>query len=325
MMKAVLLLLVSVVCIQAMLGDRDMVRFKQFMNKYNKKYTPTEFGTRFAIFQKNLQEINRLNAKAASKAGNLKFAVNKFADLSAEEFTAYKGFVKHPKIAAPVFVDKGNVELPTSLDWRTKGAVTPVKDQGQCGSCWAFSATEGVESAWFLAGNTIPVLSEQQIVDCDTVDQGCDGGDLPTAFQYIVSAGGLESESDYPYQAQDGSCNFDASDIVAKISGFQYATQSTNETEMQVAMVANGPLSICVDAETWQFYSGGIITSDCANSLDHCVQAVGFDTDPTGIPYWIVRNSWGTDWGMNGYLEVERNQDLCGIADEATYVTIGSK
>jgi len=158
-------------------------------------------------------------------------------------------------------------------------------------------------------------------VDCDTTDQGCDGGDLPPAFAY-VQQNGLESEADYPYQAQDGNCAYNAQDVVAKISGFQYATQSLNETQMQVALIANGPLSICVDAETWQSYTGGIIESDCGTDLDHCVQIVGFDIDNTNTPYWIIRNSWGTDWGINGFVYVERNQDECGVAMEATYVTI---
>jgi len=214
--------------------------------------------------------------------------------------------------------------LPSSLDWRTKGAVTPVKNQEQCGSCWAFSATEGVESAYFLAKGQLFVLSPQQIVSCDTSDGGCDGGDLPTAFQYVQQAG-METDKAYPYTSgngDSGTCIYDQSQVVVHISGFKYATTTGNETAMQAAMMTQGPLSVCVDAETWQNYQSGVITHGCGDSLDHCVQIVGWASTSTSVPYWIVRNSWGTDWGLNGFLWVERNKDECGISDEATYVTI---
>jgi len=228
----------------------------------------------------------------------------------------------HPKVN---ILEEFGAPLPTSFDWRTKGAVTPVKNQEQCGSCWAFSATEGVESAWFLAKNQLIVLSPQQIVSCDQNDGGCNGGDLPTAFQY-VEQNGMETNAVYPYTSgngNSGTCEYDGSDVVVHISGFKYATQSANETQMQVALLAHGPLSICVDAETWQYYQGGVITHGCGDSLDHCVQIVGFSaTTNNKTPYWIIRNSWGADWGLEGYLWVERGKDECGVSDEATYVTI---
>jgi len=214
--------------------------------------------------------------------------------------------------------------IPVSFDWRLKGAVTPVKNQEQCGSCWAFSATEGVESAWFLLKNQLLILSPQQIVSCDTSDDGCDGGDLPTAFGYIQQ-NGLEADSVYPYTSgngDDGTCVYDSTKVIAKISGFKYATTTANETAMQAAMIPNGPLSICVDASTWQYYTGGVITHGCGDSLDHCVQIVGWASTAANDPYWIIRNSWGTDWGLNGFLWVERGHDECGVSDEATYVTI---
>jgi len=253
-----------------------------------------------------------------------KFGYTKFSDLHADEFAKYYLGYKpktEGKTKAPTVWESMNAELPQSWDWRSKGAVTPIKDQGQCGSCWAFSATEGVETGNFLCGHSLYQLAPQQIVDYDTTDSGCNGGDLPTAFAY-VQANGMEQEKDYPYTAEDGTCNFNAGDVVAKISGFDYATQSQNETAMQVAMMSNsgGPLSICVDASSWQNYNGGVITS-CGDSLDHCVQTVGWDQDSSGTPYWIVRNSWGTSWGINGFVYVERNQDECGIAEEATYIT----
>jgi len=215
--------------------------------------------------------------------------------------------------------------VPATFDWRDLGAVTAVKDQEQCGSCWAFSAVENVESVWIIAGkgtNTSVDLSTQQVVDCDSADAGCNGGDTPTAFQYIIDAGGLESEQDYPYQGDDGSCSFDKSKVEATISSYKYATKTLDEKEMQANLVSWAPLSICVDAESWQFYSNGVMTSgECGTDLDHCVQVVGYDTTQTPN-FWIVRNSWNTDWGMDGMILLEMWADTCGVAMEATTAVV---
>jgi C1A family cysteine protease len=328
-MKLTLVFLASLAaCYALSLQIRDQ-EFDAYLQTYQKYYTGAEYATRLAIFKEAKEEIARLNAEARSRGRNTKFAINKFADLSKEEFAAryfgYKKVSKEVPVAARLADPKA--PLPTYFDWNNKGAVTPVKDQQQCGSCWAFSATEGVESAWFLAKRKLIELSPQQIVSCDTTDQGCNGGDLPTAFAYIASSG-LETEADYPYTSgngDSGTCNYNQQDTVASISGFKYATTTGNETAMQVAMLTVGPLSICVEADTWQYYSGGVLTNDCGDNLDHCVQVTGWNVDNTQnppVPYWIVRNSWNTNWGINGYIWIERNMDLCGISDEATYVTI---
>jgi len=215
-------------------------------------------------------------------------------------------------------------QLPVSFDWRNKGAVTPVKNQEQCGSCWAFSVTENVESMWILAGkakNTTVKLAPQQIVDCDNSDDGCSGGDPPTAYEYIIQAGGLEPAADYPYTAQDGTCNFNAKDVQTKITSWKYATSDYSETTLQQNLVGWGPLSICVDASSWQDYQSGVLTwEECAwvNILDHCVQLVGYQTKTSVGDYWMVRNSWGADWGINGYIWLEMGSDTCGLAHEAT-------
>jgi len=300
--------------------------FVKYVEKYNKKYSDNaEFHRRFANYRASKARIARLNTQAAASGLNTKFGINEFSDMSPEEFKGkYMGYQPSgKKVEIPEFVDTGSMQLeaiPKSFDWRSKGAVTAVKNQEQCGSCWAFSTTEGVESAWFMAGHPLPNLAPQQIVDCDNNDDGCDGGDLPTAFQYVKQYG-LEKASAYPYTAEDGTCNYNKAAVVAKITGFQYATQSGNETKMQLASLVHGPLSICVDAETWQDYTSGVITHNCGNSLDHCVQIVGWDvtSDGQNIPYWIIRNSWGTSWGLQGYLWVERNKNECGVSDEATY------
>jgi len=304
--------------------------FDKWMQKYNKKYSSiTEQNHRMNIWKENTVKISQMNARARKAGKDTQFGINKFSDLTSQEFDAqYKGYKPMKSTGVKkVAIDVDFFDLqaiPASFDWRKQSpaVVSPVKDQGQCGSCWAFSATEGVESSWALKNKKLFILAPQQIVDCDTVDQGCEGGDLPTAFQY-VQANGLETEQSYPYTAEDGTCAYNSSAVVVKITGFQYATTTGNETQMLVSSLTNGPLSICVDAETWQSYTGGIITSNCPDNLDHCVQIVGWDVDATSkTPYWIIRNSWGTDWGLSGYIYVERNKDLCGVSDEATYVTV---
>jgi len=222
------------------------------------------------------------------------------------------------------FIAKKDVTQKGSFDWNSKGAITPVKNQGQCGSCWAFSATETIESYWFLAGNTLTALSPEQIVDCDTSgeDEGCNGGWPYGAYAYVMSAGGLDSEAAYPYSAEEGNsgnCNFSTAAIVAKISNWQYVTQSEDENAMFSWINGNGPLSICVDASSWSSYTGGVVQS-CTQNLDHCVQMTGYQS-VQGIDAWNVRNSWGSDWGNNGYIWLARGNDTCGCAQVVTAVT----
>jgi C1A family cysteine protease len=334
-MKAVALIAVFALCslvVSALNTTPQYDEFYNYMVRYNKPYIndPQEVTIRRQNYEISKERIARLNQRAREAGDDTRFAINKFSDMSTAEFSAtyfgYRASSERSIAELPPVVD-AVYDIPTSYDWRQHGAVTAVKNQGDCGSCWAFSATEGVESAWFLAGNTIIKLAPQQIVSCDNNDDGCDGGDLPTAFAYVKSKG-LEDEQDYPYTSgnsgDSGSCDYQSSDVKAHITGFRYATQSGNETAMLVALLAHGPLSICVDAETWQDYNGGIIKHGCGDSLDHCVQITGFNSTSgsTPVPYWIIRNSWGSDWGINGYLYVERNKDECGVSDEATYVVI---
>lgn len=324
MMKVLLcaaLLAISVHCVMA---DGRVDEFKRFCQTFNRNYTGAEWQTRFLIYAHNKDTIDRLNAQELV-AGNKQapFGENEFTDVAEAEFAKmYLGYRPVP-VEAGVF-DEPRVSAPSEFSWKSKGAVTPVKNQEQCGSCWAFSVTEEVESCWHLAGNPLIELSVQQIVSCDHNDLGCNGGDPPTAYQYIMNAGGLDLSKDYPYTSgggNNGQCHFKKSGVAAHISGFKYATQDNDEQAMQQVVATTAPLSICVDASTWQFYTGGIITSACGTQLDHCVQATGYGSD-NGVPYWEVRNSWGSSWGESGYLRVERNKDLCGIAQEATYVII---
>lgn len=247
-----------------------------------------------------------------------------------------KGFVRMPRNAAvPVgtISDEDRAAAPAKLDYTTTGGTSPVKDQGSCGSCWAFSATQGIESAMFRATGSMPILSTQQIIACDKTDGGCNGGDLPTAFDYVESDGGIDEDANYPDTSHrfgiTGSCK--AHGHVAKVTDYKYAVapceggkcNNQDEDGLKAALAKNGPLSVCVNAESWNSYSSGVLRGSCSgsyNSLDHCVQLVGYDTTAS-TPYWIVKNSWGTSWGEDGHIWLPMGENSCGIADEAMYVT----
>jgi len=311
--------------------------FQAWMQTNNKAYTGAEFTKRLMAYKINTAKIARLNAQAKAEGLDTVFAHNKYSDMTPAEFkakylTGYKPVADFATVpgAQPVMIDvtpEAVAAIPDSFDWVTQGKTTPVKDQQQCGSCWAFSATAGIESAWLMANNSQIVLSPQQIVSCDTVDQGCNGGDLPTAFAYVKKEG-IEDDADYPYTSgggNSGKCKYNAADVKVHISGFKYAVNNgtKDDTVLAIGSYANGPLSICVDASSWQSYSGGILKRNCGTALDHCVQLTGWGVSGS-TEYWIVRNSWNTDWGIKGFIWIERNsgKDLCGITEEATWVTL---
>jgi len=304
----------------------DEQKFRNFIKTYNKQYaTVEEYERRFEIFRENI----KIAAERDARDQYASWGVTKFSDLSQSEFQE-RYLMKnlslplHSKTEKVWKAPRRSVSLPTTYDWRTKGGVTPVYNQGDCGSCWAFSATEAIESQWFLAGKANPIasLSMEQIVQCDTGDYGCDGGWPYNAYKYVISAGGIDSYSSYPYTSGDGvtgSCHFVASDILATITSWQWVTQSQNEQQIQQFTYSSGPPSVCVDASTWSSYNGGVITAaECGTSIDHCVQIVGWDV-VSGQNAWLVRNSWGSSWGpYGGYLYVAMGSDACAIAQVVT-------
>jgi len=311
----------------------EFAQFQRWAQEHGKVYeSQNELAIRFANFQESLARIARSNAYSAARNGTARFALNKFSDLSPLEFKAkYMGF--NPQTAAesmskaavapvPKYVDP-----PKSFDWRDKKAVTYVKDQEQCGSCWAFSVVENIESMWFLAGHTLTELSPQQIVDCDKMDQGCDGGIPDTAYQYVM-ANGIESDDKYPYNGFDGRCKYNAGNVVAQIKNYTYAIPGCNDTcrhqdekLLQQQLLSVGPLSVCVDADDdWQDYDGGIYMGLCSSDyeeINHCVQLVGYSGD-----IWFLRNSWSGDWGEDGYILLGMGDNECGMADWVTYANI---
>jgi len=310
--------------------DVDYSTFIQYMNDYSKTYSnQAEFLGRFFIFKQNLKLAAQRNLKGTEKHG-----ITKFMDIHPDEFTQkFKGHKAHTIAAdAPRKTFKNVTVTPStlaSINWVTKGATTPVKNQGQCGSCWAFSATEQIESDIFLSTGVLNVLSPQQIVSCDTVDLGCNGGNTDTAYQYVMSAGGMEPITDYAYTSGNtevtGTCTFTKADIVTDITGYSYVSTTAKEEAQIMTQIEQSPISICVDATIWQTYTSGIITaaSDCGTQLDHCVQMVGAVSaadSSTGQAYYIVRNSWATDWGEAGYINLAAGSNICGLATEATIV-----
>jgi len=304
-------------------NDVEVKLFTEYMRKYHKNYVREELGLRYENFKASIARVAEKN-----KLGGAVYGITKFSDLSPEEFST-KILMKNkitptqPK-EEDIFHSNKVVAVPDYFDWRNEGAVTPVKNQEQCGSCWAFSTTENVESMWILAGkgtNSTVDFAPQQIVDCDNSDDGCGGGDPPTAYDYLISAGGIESEANYPYTAEDGTCKFNAKEVEGKITNWQYACSWEEEATLQTSLLQMGPVSICVDASAWQDYESGVMTwEECAyiNLLDHCVQLVGYNTVDSSNPYWMVRNSWGTDWGIDGYIWLEMWEDTCGLTEEAT-------
>ncbi len=204
--------------------------------------------------------------------------------------------------------------VPAEFDWRKEGAVGPVKDQGQCGSCWAFSTVANLEGIYHKKFNTSVVLSEQQLVDCDKVDSGCNGGLMENAIKYVQD-NGLTNAASYKYIARDGKCKQSSVKSAIQVSG-QHFSADKDEENIKKMLVETGPLSIAVNAEPFQFYDSGILDSDESDcdpsSLNHGVAIVGYGSD-NGAQYWIVRNSWGSGWGENGYIRVALGKGVCGI------------
>lgn len=309
--------------------------WEAYKHEHKKAYeTSMEELARYEVWKTHREYVAKHNSEADKGIHSFWLAVNKYADLTNREFVAiYNGYNYTMKVNSQVkpsgyFSYSPEIQVPDKIDWRTQGYVTPIKDQGQCGSCWAFSTTGSLEGQHFKASGNLVSLSEQNLVDCSTNygNQGCNGGLMDQAFAYIKDNNGIDTESFYPYHAIDQTCQFSPDNVGATDSGF-VDVQSKSEDALKQAVGSIGPVSVAIDAShtSFQLYSHGIYHElMCSQTrLDHGVLAVGYDSDGTGKDYWIVKNSWGTGWGDKGFIKMARNKNNnCGIATASSYPTV---
>ncbi|GFP88323.1 vignain [Phtheirospermum japonicum] len=313
--------------------EKDLVSDESLWGLYEKWRTHhtvsrdlTEKKTRFNVFKANVHHVHKANQM--NKPYKLK--LNKYADMTSHEFkNSYGSKIKHHRMlrgsrASTGFMHEKADNLPATVDWRHQGAVTAVKNQGNCGSCWAFSTVVGVEGINKIKTGTLVSLSEQELVDCEKDNEGCNGGLMENAYEFITKQGGLATETIYPYRAKDMNCDAAKENAPAvKIDGHENVP--ANDEDALLKAVANQPVSVAIDAGSsdMQFYSEGVFTGDCGTELDHGVAVVGYGATVDGTKYWTVKNSWGPEWGEQGYIRIQRGVDakegLCGIAMEASY------
>ena len=327
MNKFILLLILSLVTCD----DEEQViyrHFQRFVKKYGKKYSSTEeYLTRYNAFKGNYLTILE-NGPQEYDVG-----ITKYSDMTPEEFAkTYLNLKFDPdsllniETVTPKETDD---PAPDSFDWRDKGVVADVKDQGQCGSCWSFATMANLEGLYAQKKKVIKTFSEQFLVDCDTEDAGCNGGLMEYAFDWLKKNGGFMYEKDYPYTSQNGTCKLDPSKYVdMKVTGYVKLGPKTegillpcDENDMKEFLYQTGPLAIALNATPLQLYIGGIVDLDICNPrINHAVTLVGYGTDSKD--YWIVKNSWGKDWGENGYFRIARGKGTCGVNTYVTTATV---
>jgi xylem cysteine proteinase len=292
--------------------------FTKWMKEHGRVYeTQEELLHRYEIFQNRLAFVESENEKVDYELG-----MNQFSDMTEQEVARkYNGFVSevdYDIYAKEYFTFDPSKDTPASVDWRQHGAVTPVKDQGQCGSCWTFSASGAIEGINAIKTGKLVSFSEQEIVDCDRtfLTKGCMGGSMGMAMRWVKKNGGLCTEDDYPYEAKDGQCRKSScTSAGGALTGLTKVAPQDADALMQA--VAQQPVSIAIEADqkSFQSYSGGIFSGPCGQQLDHGVLLVGYGSE-NGKDYWLVKNSWATTWGDNGYIKIQRGKNLCGILDQ---------
>lgn len=302
-------------------------KYKEF---HGKEYSGLVDLQRKKIYLTNSQKILQHNQKYAEGLVTFEMEMNHFGDVAPKEFRAMMNgfkpnFNESKASQGAVFLTANFAVAPAEVDWRKHGYVTPVKNQGQCGSCWAFSATGSLEGQHFRKTGKLVSLSEQNLVDCSGKfgNEGCNGGLMDQAFDYVKANGGLDSEDAYPYEGADKKCRFKKDGVGATDEGHVDVLPAGDETKLKEAIATVGPVSVAIDAshESFQFYAKGIYDEkECsAVDLDHGVLAVGYGTD-NGADYWLVKNSWGEEWGDTGYIKMARNKkNQCGLATSASY------
>lgn len=306
--------------------------WEAYKTTYNKQYAQEHEALRRMIWERNVRLISTHNLEESRGVHTYTLGMNEYGDMTSEEFVSvmngYKQNVSRTvcsKFSPPMNVDL--TSLPDTVDWRKEGYVTEIKNQGQCGSCWSFSATGSLEGQNFKKTQKLVSLSEKNLMDCSKPEgnQGCEGGLMDQAFAYVIKNKGIDTEESYPYKAKNGRCEFKAANIGAtEVSCMDIAKGS--ETDLQSAVATTGPISVAIDAShsSFQMYRSGVYSERRCSStkLDHGVLAVGYGTEGSN-DYWLVKNSWGKSWGQEGYIMMSRNdKNQCGIATSASFPTM---
>ncbi|KAH8274501.1 hypothetical protein KR044_002091, partial [Drosophila immigrans] len=323
-MKVIIAILLFIGLAHANL-EEEFNSFKEIYNKVYKDFS--EHDQRKQIFKDNAEFIKQHNQRHAAGEKSYKMGVNQFSDLLSEEFQAVMLSSINPNGSTTgsnqIFTPSPSVKIPDSIDWREMGAVTGVKDQGGCGSCWAFATIGTLEGQWFIKNQQLVSLSEQNLVDCSTKDGGCQGGWPDNALSYIKDNGGVDTEDSYPYEAKDSECRFNPDNVGAKVADI-VVVASDDESALAAAVAEKGPISVAIDASFFQHYQGGVLDEpDCQGQVNHGVVVVGYGHDDNGGDYWLVKNSWSEAWGENGYVRMARNKNnQCKIASHGVYPVV---
>jgi cathepsin L len=340
----IVLLLVAQVALIAAEKDFDLDEdaqqlFDRWCDTYKAAFaSPQEYAKRLVIFKENIMDIKKLNKEHNGRA---EFGLNEFSALTKEEFLKERGGVRlenfkeelakindyfeaDPSRTLPIVSDAAFAAMPASMDWRnhTPSVVTPVKDQTKyCGSCWSFSTTGTIEAQWALAGNKLVSLSEQNLIDCVKANKGCHGGMVGNAITYILKNKGIDTEASYPYEHKLGDCRFKASTVGANVTGFLRVPH--NASSLAYYLATKGPISVGVDADTWKSYKKGVLPGNCGTKFTHWVLLVGYGTSAATGNYWLIKNSWGARWGMQGYIMLPRSdKNVCGILNHPVVATV---
>lgn len=306
-------------------------KWGQFKTEYGKQYATWEEHERRMTWEANLQYIEKHNAEASERKHTFILGENEFADMTSEEFVSVMNGYRHNDVTAALchlYVNNAELsDIPDTVDWREQGYVTKVKNQGQCGSCWAFSVTGSLEGQNFKKTGKLVSLSEKNLMDCSRKEgnKGCDGGLMDLGFEYVIKNHGIDTEASYPYKPEDGKCKFNQTNIGAIEQGCKDIWKGS-EKELQKAVANEGPISVGIDASHafFQLYKSGVYYDELCSSrkLDHGVLVVGYGNEQ-GQDYWIVKNSWGPKWGQEGYILMSRNRhNNCGIASQASFPTM---